>query len=103
MQDLISHIRQELSLKLRTLAKESFEDRGLSGVHIKSNPLLLQGIRFEPEDHLQVQTSINKDLSKLPLTVQLSDNSKLKVLGIDTVVTQKGLVYLADLLEADFV
>ena len=72
-------------------------------MHIKSNPILLQGIRFEPEDHNKVQSSINKELSRVPLVVELSDNTNLKVLGIDTVVTQKGLVYLADLLEADFV
>jgi len=103
MQDLIKFIRAEIPDVMALVTSSELEDKGLSGLHITTEPILLKGLRISPEEKLLVQNEINKNLDANPVKVRLRDGKKLTIFSIDLVVSPKSMVYLADILDGEFI
>ena len=102
MQDLVKYFESEIPDILKPLSKEDFEDQGLSGLHLKKNPILFKGLRIQEKSRQSIQNELNRSLDRKPLEVILSDKSVLRVFAIDLVVSPGSKVYLADVLDGEF-
>jgi len=102
MQDLVNQLRIDLPKKFAPLESKAIIDRGLSGMHLTTPPILLEGVKLDPKELAQTQIDLNRMLSQTPIEVKLKDKKQLRILALDLVVTSSGLVYLADLPDAEF-
>lgn len=99
MEDLIDHFSEEVSKSLSSLASTDFEDKGLSGLHLKKDPILLKGIWINPNKLQQVTNNLNVVLDRKPVKLRLRDNKTLTINGVDLVSTSSSAVYLTDIVD----